>query len=51
MGEVNTEQILTPTIIVLEIDTKKEKAGRGKDNKEEGHCTWSGGSGKASPRK
>lgn len=52
MGEMNTEKILAPTITVIAIDTKKEKARRGKDKyKEEGHCTWSGGSGEASPRK
>lgn len=52
LREMHTEKILAPTIIVIAIDTKKEKARRGKDKyKEEGHCTWSGGSGKASPRK
>ena len=40
------------TKIAIAIDTRKEKARGSKDkSEEEGHCTLSGSSGKASPRK
>lgn len=53
VGEIDIEQIFFfTTKIVIAIDARKEKAGGSKDKSEgEGHCTWSGSSGKASPRK
>ena len=52
VGEIDIEHIFFTTKIAIAIDTRKEKARGSKDkSEEEGHCTLSGSSGKASPRK
>lgn len=53
VGEIDIEQIFFfTTKTAIAIDTRKEKARGSKDkSEEEGHCTLSGSSGKASPRK